>query len=43
MSALTISKEDEKVEGTVHFIGIVLLLGLMIFVTMNDITRIFGN
>ena len=42
-SMITGRKVSEKVEGTVHFIGIVLLLGLMIFVTMNDITRIFGN
>ena len=39
---ITGKKVSEKVEGTVHFIGIVLLLGLMAFVTMNDITRIFG-
>lgn len=40
---ITGKRVSEKVEGTVHFIGIVLLLGLMIFVTMNDITRIFGH
>lgn len=33
---------SEKVEGTVHFVGMMLLLALMVFVTMNDITRIFG-
>lgn len=33
---------SEKVEGTVHFVGLMLLLALMVFVTMNDITRIFG-
>ena len=31
-----------KVEGTVHMIGMALLFGLMIYVTMNDVTRIFG-
>jgi len=31
-------------EGIVHFIGIVLLLGLMVFVTFNDIVRLcFGG
>ena len=33
---------SEKVEGTVHMVGMALLLALMVFVTMNDITRIFG-
>lgn len=33
---------SQKVEGTVHFAGIVLLLGLMVYVTFNDITRIFS-
>ena len=31
-----------KVEGTVHMIGMALLFGLMIYVTLNDVTRIFG-
>lgn len=31
-----------RVEGTVHAVGLVLLLGLMIYVTGNDIIRIFG-
>ena len=29
-------------EGMVHFIGIILLLGLMVFATWNDILRIIG-
>ncbi|MBQ2891038.1 MAG: site-2 protease family protein [Clostridia bacterium] len=29
-------------EGIVHFIGLILLLGLMIFATWNDILRIIG-
>lgn len=33
---------SEKVEGTIHMVGMALLLALMVFVTMNDITRIFG-
>lgn len=33
---------SEKVEGAIHMVGMVLLLALMVFVTMNDITRIFG-
>ena len=31
-----------RVEGTIHFIGIVLLLGLMVYVSFNDVIRIFG-
>lgn len=33
---------DPEKEGMVHFIGFVLLMGLMIFVLYNDIMRIFG-
>lgn len=33
---------SEKVEGAIHMVGMVLFLALMVFVTMNDITRIFG-
>ena len=32
---------NPKYEGYVHAIGIVLLMGLMVFVTYNDIVRIF--
>ena len=33
---------SQKVEGTIHFAGILLLFALMIYVTFNDIVRIFG-
>ncbi len=33
---------SEKVEGTVHLIGLALLLLLMVYVTFNDVLRIFG-
>lgn len=39
---ITGRKVSEKVEGAIHFAGIMLLFGLMIYVTFNDITRIFG-
>lgn len=32
-----------KIEGTIHFIGIVLLLGLMVLLTFNDIINLFGG
>jgi regulator of sigma E protease len=28
-------------EGMVHFVGLILLFGLMIFLTVNDITNFF--
>ena len=31
----------DKMEGTVHMIGMICLLGLFVFVTWNDITRLF--
>ncbi|HKM28837.1 MAG TPA: RIP metalloprotease RseP [Anaerovoracaceae bacterium] len=31
----------DKLEGTIHTVGLLLLFGLMIYVTWNDITRIF--
>lgn len=34
---------SSKVEGTVHFVGIVLLLALALVVTFNDIGKIFGH
>ena len=42
ISMITGRPVSQKVEGTVHFVGIMLLLGLMAYVTFNDITRIFG-
>jgi UDP-N-acetylglucosamine enolpyruvyl transferase len=35
-------KVPQKFEGAVHFIGIVLLLGLMVLVTFKDIVKLFG-
>ena len=35
-------KVSEKVEGTIHFVGLALLMLLMVYVTFNDVTRIFG-
>lgn len=32
---------NRKVEGYIHFIGLVLMLGLALFVTFNDILRLF--
>ena len=39
---ITGRKVSERVEGTVHIIGLVLLMGLMIYVTKNDIFRLIG-
>lgn len=39
---ITGKEVSSKVEGAIHFVGITLLLGLMIYVSFNDITRIFG-
>ena len=36
-------KVSQKVEGTIHLVGLALLFGLMIYVTFNDVTRIFGS
>lgn len=41
-SAITGKAVSEKVEGTIHFIGLALLMLLMIYVTFNDVIRIFG-
>ena len=32
---------DPEKEGMVHFVGIVLLMALMVFVMFNDIRKIF--
>lgn len=42
ISMITGRPVSQKVEGTVHLVGIMLLFGLMAYVTFNDITRIFG-
>ncbi len=34
-------KVDQNVEAMVHFIGIVILLGIMVLVTFKDISRLF--
>ena len=41
-SWITGKKVSQKVEGTVHLIGICLLLALAVIITFNDIGRIFG-
>ena len=35
-------KVPETFEGAVHFVGIVLLMGLMVLVTFKDIIKLFG-
>lgn len=35
-------KVSPKFEGAVHFVGIVLLLSLMVFVTFKDVVKLFG-
>lgn len=39
---ITRKKVPAKFEGIVHFIGLILLFGLMIFVTFGDIRRLIG-
>lgn len=34
---------SQKIEGAIHLVGMALLFGLMIYVTLNDVTRIFGS
>lgn len=41
-TVITGRQVSQKVEGTIHFAGILLLFALMIYVTFNDITRILG-
>ncbi len=41
VTMITGKKVSEKVEGTVHMIGMALLLGLMIYVCFNDVIRLF--
>ena len=42
ISMITGKPISERIEGSIHFAGILLLLGLMVYVTFNDVTRIFG-
>jgi regulator of sigma E protease len=39
---ITGKEVSPKIEGAVHFVGIMLLFGLMIYVSFNDVIRIFG-
>ena len=41
-SAITGKAVSERVEGTIHFVGMMLLFGLMIYVSFNDIAKLFG-
>lgn len=42
ITMITGKEVSPKIEGAIHFAGIVLLFGLMIYVSVNDVTRIFG-
>lgn len=41
ISKITGRPVSERIEGTVHLIGMMLLFGLMIYVCFNDVIRIF--
>ncbi len=41
-SAVTGRRVSEKLEGSIHFAGLALLMLLMLYVTLNDVGRIFG-
>ena len=43
IEVITRKKVPAKYEGYVHFAGIVLLMGLMVFLTFNDIVRLIGG
>ena len=40
--AITRRKPNAKVENTIHAIGFILLMGLMLFVSFNDVLRCIG-
>ncbi len=40
--AVTRKKPNAKVENTIHAIGFILLMGLMLFVSFNDVLRCIG-
>lgn len=42
-SWITGKKVSQRVEGFIHFAGMLLLLGLMVYVTFNDVGRLFGG
>lgn len=41
ITMITGKKVSEKIEGTVHLAGMLLLFGLMIYVCFNDVIRLF--
>ncbi|MCI8370837.1 MAG: RIP metalloprotease RseP [Lachnospiraceae bacterium] len=41
IEAITKRRVSTKIEAVVHFVGLMLLFGLMIFVMFNDVMRIF--
>ena len=41
IAMVTGKRVSEKIEGFVHLVGIVLLMGLMVYVCFNDVIRIF--
>lgn len=42
INMITGKEVSPRIEGAIHFAGILLLFGLMIYVSVNDVTRIFG-
>lgn len=42
IEAITGKRVSTNVEAVIHFVGLLLLFGLMIFVMFNDVIRIFG-
>jgi len=42
IEALTKKRLKPEIEQIVHLVGILLLIGLMILVTVNDIRRLIG-
>ena len=41
LEAVRRKKVDPEKEGMVHFVGIVILMGLMVLVMFNDIRKLF--
>jgi len=41
ITMITGKKVSEKIEGTIHMLGMALLLGLMVYVCFNDVIKIF--
>ena len=42
LEAVTKKKVNPNVEATIHFVGLVLLFGLMIVINLRDIFKLFG-